>query len=85
MPKASIHNLRHMVNCDMLKKHVQRDMADWMQDQTEADRKLLERLKALRDDARKAYNAERLRQKAKYEQRRRREARAKRDKDHPHG
>lgn len=47
-------------------------MADWMQDQSDADRKLLERLKALRDDARDAYNAETRRQKAKYEQRRRR-------------
>lgn len=47
-------------------------MADWMQDQSDADRKLLERLKALRDDARDAYNAEMRRQKAKYEQRRRR-------------
>jgi len=43
-----------------------------MQDQSDADRKLLERLKALRDDARDAYNSEMRRQKAKYEQRRRR-------------
>lgn len=56
----------------MLEKDVQQDMAEWMKEQSEADRKLLERLKALRDDARQAYNAELRRQKSKYEQRARR-------------
>ena len=72
MCKISVQYLRQRVNCAMLKKDVQQDMAEWMKEQSEADRKLLERLKSLRDDAREAYNAELRRQKSKYEQRVRR-------------